>query len=88
MATLLFAAPDAHAQSSSGSSSSGTYFSASAAIEAAPEPETVPAKPTLTAKYSVKNETFQDYIMYTPPTPPSGNSIAVPLFYYQRQNQL
>ncbi len=34
-------------------------------------------------EYSVKNEKFQDYIMYTPPTPPVGDSIDVPLFYYQ-----
>ena len=34
------------------------------------------------SEYQVKNELYQDYIMYTPP-PPVGNSITVPLFYYQ-----
>jgi len=44
-----------------------------------------PALPVYDAyqEYSVKNEKFQDYIMYTPPTPPVGDSIDVPLFYYQ-----
>ena len=34
-------------------------------------------------EFNVKSESFQDYIMYTPPIPPVGDSITVPLAYFQ-----
>ena len=36
-------------------------------------------------EFNVKNEKFSDFIMYTPPTPPVGNSITVPSAYFNWQ---